>query len=264
MDAALATEQLFLAYGPRLYGLGVRLCGDRADAEDMVQETFLQVLRQWPAFRGESDPGTWMFRIAARICGRMHRARRRRRELDRACALKVGGKSRSADEGVDLPAVASAIEKGLCTMPFDMRACLVLKDVAGLSVAAIAESFGIPESTCKTRIHRARLRLARGLFPMAPGRSLSPAERKRVAEGQAALDAGQAPGGAAADVKRVAAILKALSSTQEGCRAFGMAAAMPLPESLCDRVLLDAIGRASAGKVRAAGNPGNFPDPEVH
>ena len=57
-----------------LFSLARRMCGNRADADDMVQEVFLQAFRKWHTFKGDADPGTWLYAIAARSCkARMRR-----------------------------------------------------------------------------------------------------------------------------------------------------------------------------------------------
>ena len=70
-----AVPALVDAYGDRVYRLGMRICSDPGEAEDLVQETMVAALRSWPRFRGESHPYTWLFRIAMRTCRRMHRKR---------------------------------------------------------------------------------------------------------------------------------------------------------------------------------------------
>ena len=67
-----AVARLLEEHGPRIFALAQRLCGNRADAEDLVQDVFLQASRKWHTFRGEADPGPWLYSIAARSCkGRM-------------------------------------------------------------------------------------------------------------------------------------------------------------------------------------------------
>ena len=68
-----AIQRLVDKYGGQLYSLAFRFCGSRDEAEDLVQEVFLQAFRSWGAFRGDADPKTWLFRIAANACQRMHR-----------------------------------------------------------------------------------------------------------------------------------------------------------------------------------------------
>lgn len=66
--AATAIPQLVEMHGPKLYSLASRLCGNVSDAEDMVQEVFLQAHRKWHTFKGDAKPGTWLYAIAARSC----------------------------------------------------------------------------------------------------------------------------------------------------------------------------------------------------
>ena len=65
-------EQLVNEHGGTLYSLGLRFCGDRTQAEDMVQEVFLQAFRAWDGFEGRSSVKTWLYTIATRACQRMH------------------------------------------------------------------------------------------------------------------------------------------------------------------------------------------------
>ena len=67
--------RLLEQHGGRLYGLASRICGRRDEAEDLVQEIFVQAWRKWEQFDGRSDPVVWLFTIAHRACQRMHRKR---------------------------------------------------------------------------------------------------------------------------------------------------------------------------------------------
>ena len=70
-----AVPALLEEHGPRIHALARRLCGDAGQAEDLVQEVFLQAWRDWQRFEGRSSPATWLWRIAARRCQRMQRRR---------------------------------------------------------------------------------------------------------------------------------------------------------------------------------------------
>ena len=67
-DPAAAVEVLVREHGDRLYGIAGRLCGRPEEAEDLVQEVFLQAFRGWRAFEGRSKPLTWLYTIASRAC----------------------------------------------------------------------------------------------------------------------------------------------------------------------------------------------------
>ena len=70
-----AIPRLLDLHGGRLLGLGQRICGTPEEAEDLVQEIFVQAWRKWDQFDGRSDPFVWLYTIARRICQRMHRKR---------------------------------------------------------------------------------------------------------------------------------------------------------------------------------------------
>jgi RNA polymerase sigma-70 factor (ECF subfamily) len=68
-------EALAETVAPRLFRIAMRMCRNPADAEDLVQETLLQGFRKWRQFEGRSNPSTWLYTIAARLCQRRHRRR---------------------------------------------------------------------------------------------------------------------------------------------------------------------------------------------
>lgn len=176
LTAKQAIPLLLDAHGGRLYGLGLRLCGNREDAEDLVQEVFLQAYRKWHQFEGRSDPSSWLYTIGARACQRMHR----RRSGEPSHMEPLAELLPSEDEAVPDPEAEGpleaqlrreareALDRALQALPPDFRLTLVLKDIAELSVAEVAEILGIKEATVKTRVHRARLALRKALVEGLP------------------------------------------------------------------------------------------------
>ena len=67
-----AVQQLMQQHGGMLFGLCRRFCSNEDEAADLVQETMLEAYKSWPSFRGDAKATTWLYRIAARICQRMH------------------------------------------------------------------------------------------------------------------------------------------------------------------------------------------------
>lgn len=171
LPAGQAIPRLVDAHGGRLYGLGLKLCGNPADAEDLVQEIFLQAYRKWHQFEGRSDPSSWLYTIGARACRRMHR----RRSGEPAHMETLADLLPAEGEAVPDPEAEGpldeqlrreareAVDRALARINPDFRLALVLKDIAELSVAEVAEILGIKEATVKTRVHRARLALRREL-----------------------------------------------------------------------------------------------------
>ena len=177
--------------GRKMYGLALKLCRNPTEAEDLVQDTFLQAYRKWDQFEGRSEPTSWLYTIASRLCLRRQRPRsgepRRMESLTEL--LPVGEESvpalRSpADSPLDLHLRREAkdrVEKALGELPVHLRLPLVLKDIAELSIAQVAEVLGIKEATVKTRVHRARLAVRRGLAEVLPKTKLpAPDHPQRV------------------------------------------------------------------------------------
>ena len=173
-----AIPQLLETEGAKLLSLAGRFCGSKSEAEDVVQEVFLQAWRSWDKFEGRSAPGTWLYTIAARTCQRMHRKKsgepNKMEALDELLPL---GSSRMAllpspDEGpLELQLHKEQIERieaAIAALPKDFRMPLVLKEVVGLSVQALAQVLELPLNTVKTRLHRARLKLRLAMDAVLP------------------------------------------------------------------------------------------------
>ena len=166
-----AIPKLLDLHGSKLYHLSEKICGNADEAEDLVQEVFLQAWRKWHQFRGESSPFVWLYTIARRICQRMHT--RRSHEPDRIESLEELLPVSESEVPV-LPASdpradqisrehQEVAELAIAGLPADFRMALVLKEVVGFSVAETAEVLGIPVQTVKTRVHRARLKIKQAI-----------------------------------------------------------------------------------------------------
>lgn len=183
MHADRAIPLLVDAEGGRLFSLALRFCGDRHEAEDLVQETFLQAFRKWDTFRGEADPATWLYTIAARGCQRMHRRRSGEPEHIASLneALPARGPVPDLPQKDDDPLAAQLrrearehVERAIADLPVDYRMPLVLKDIVGFSVEQVAQVTGVKAATIKTRLHRARLMIRETLSRHLPSRDAPP------------------------------------------------------------------------------------------
>jgi RNA polymerase sigma-70 factor (ECF subfamily) len=183
-DASVKISDLFETEGGRMYQLALRFCGDPDQAEDLVQEVFLQAYRGWAGFRGESDVKTWLYRIAARACQRMHR--RRTGEPEHMASMDAPlpfGEPLIAvipDEQGDVlqqqikEEARERLEAEIARLPDDFRVPLVLKEIVGLGVQQVAEVLGLEQGTVRSRLHRARLKLRHAIDPAIP-RTADPA-----------------------------------------------------------------------------------------
>jgi RNA polymerase sigma-70 factor, ECF subfamily len=175
-ERAAAQRRLFELFREPLLGLCVHLCGNRATAEDALQEAFISVFRALPGFRADARLSTWMYRIAAREALR-HRAReaaRRSEPIDDEAAAPFAGDPAVRREE------SEALLRALDRLSADHRMVLSLFAVDGLSHREIADILGVPEGTVWSRLHGARKRLAaelEGAVPVARA-AAGPARRQ--------------------------------------------------------------------------------------
>ncbi len=155
-----AFEELYRAHAGRVYGLAVRMLGNPADAEDLLQEIFLAAHRKLDSFRGESALGTWLYRLATNqildhVRSRAARTGQMTDGLEDASALPDTMGHRLGDRTID----RVDLERALAQLPEGCRAAFVLHDVEGLEHREVADVLGIAEGTSKSQVHKARLRL---------------------------------------------------------------------------------------------------------
>ena len=160
----VAFEQLVAEYGDRVYGIALRVTGSPSDAEEVMQEAFLQAFRSWATFRGEAQPTTWLYRIAVNAA--LMRVRERRPvELlsEQPESLEIVDWSADAAQGALQRELHQQLEAGLARLPDDLRVTLILRDVEGLSTSETAAALDASEAAVKSRLHRARALLRRYL-----------------------------------------------------------------------------------------------------
>jgi RNA polymerase sigma-70 factor (ECF subfamily) len=181
---ARAFEEIVRRHGGLVLGLGRRLLGSRADAEDLMQDVFIRVHRALPSFRGDSSLKTWIARVAVNAARNRRRDEGRRglrlaRSLD--APLAPGSDATLADR-IDDPSPGperlalsaqsrERIEEALRDLPIEYREALVLRDVEGLSYEEIAAALEISLGTVKSRIARGRGRLQEALGDLVGGAS---------------------------------------------------------------------------------------------
>jgi RNA polymerase sigma-70 factor (ECF subfamily) len=167
----------FEAWGDRLYRLSLRLTGDPAAAEDVVQEAFLRLMAGADAIEGRSRLATWLYRVAYNAS--MDRLREGRRttpvpEEQADGALPIPSlfvDFRFSPEAMLKDAeMRRALDEAIASLPPSLRAAFLLRDVEGLSTAEAAEALSLTETNLKVRLHRARLLLRERLSAFVAGR----------------------------------------------------------------------------------------------
>jgi RNA polymerase sigma-70 factor (ECF subfamily) len=167
-----AFNALVKAYERRVFALVLRMIGNRAEAEDLAQEVFVQVFKAIGSFRGESKLSTWVYRIAINLCKNRTKYLRVRHagEQDELEALQervpMGEGTHANVAHIDRPdemmagkQVEHIVQQAILQLEPTFRECLVLRDVEELSYEEIGAITGLPEGTVKSRIHRARAQL---------------------------------------------------------------------------------------------------------
>jgi len=177
-----AFETLVGRYQHRIFRLACRLTSE-TDAPDVLQDTFLQVYRHLPSFRGDSQFSTWLYRIATNA-GLMHRRARARRpaeslesflpqfdaegkHIPTPEALQIAS---HIDELMDRQMLAARAQSAIERLPDLYREAFVLRDLEELSTADVAQVLAVEPATVRQRVHRARLMVRGYLSDLAGAR----------------------------------------------------------------------------------------------
>lgn len=169
----LACTCLLKRFAPGLYRLALQLTASADDAEDVLQDGFIQACKEIDAFEGRGSLGGWLHRIV-RNAGLMRLRRRVPAQVSLSqepavepSALHGAAERLAADPDVRLltAEMRDTIERAIMQLPERLRSAVVLRDVEGLSTAEAAAELGITEAALKVRLHRARLALKAAIAP---------------------------------------------------------------------------------------------------
>jgi RNA polymerase sigma-70 factor, ECF subfamily len=146
---AEAFETLLAAYQDKVFRLSYSMLGDRAQAEDAAQESFLRVWKSMDRYRGEAALGTWIFSIARNVCLTAISKRRRPAPIEEA--------ERAAPEPPDRKRdIFHLVDQ----LPANYRQVVMLFYMEDRSYEEVARMLDVPLGTVKTNLHRARRQLA--------------------------------------------------------------------------------------------------------
>jgi RNA polymerase sigma-70 factor (ECF subfamily) len=168
-----ALEQLLHRHQEQVFRFGMKMCGNREDARDVLQDSMLAVARSIRGFRAESSLSTWLYSIARSFCIKKRRQRKfpaTEQSLDTGVStadvstLKDPG--RLPDEVVASRQVREALENAMQTLDPLLREVLVLRDVEGLTAREVSQVLGVRVEAVKSRLHRARASLRDQVAPL--------------------------------------------------------------------------------------------------
>ena len=159
------------AYSSPIYRLGLRMLGTPQDAEDVLQNTFLNVLTHLSTFEGRSSLSTWIYRIAANEALMLIRKKKPEVNIERSEDAQAGDNDEDLlpTQFIDWSALPENellsgesqkyLDSAIQTLPESMRIVFVLRDVEGLSIKETADALNLTETNVKTRLLRARMLL---------------------------------------------------------------------------------------------------------
>ena len=184
----MAAQDEFLAdamqYSPQLFSSAVRMTRNRADAEDLVQETFLKGWRSFHTFQEGTNLRAWLFRIMTNTYINKYNAKQRRpleTELDEVGELFLYRRMGAVDQSQIAPSAEDQmfnlfsddeVKKALEELPEQFLLPVLLSDVEGFSYKEIAEMLETPIGTVMSRLHRGRKLMQKMLYDYALQRGL--------------------------------------------------------------------------------------------
>lgn len=149
-----AFEELFRAYESQVFQLCWRLAGNRAEAEDALQETFLAVFQGLDSFRGEAQLSTWIHRIAVRVALRL-----RTKPRPQPLVHDYSDAGPTPDERAIAQEERVRLSAAMQQLSAEHRTVLSLFAIGGIAHKEIAAILGVPEGTVWSRLHKARKKL---------------------------------------------------------------------------------------------------------
>ncbi len=164
-----AFNQIVRSWEKKVYNLAWRMLGNREDAQDVVQETFLSVFKSLKALRDPASFSTWLYRITLNHC----RTRRRTRMVDVLPQESMAGQTGDGErfpESISRTHVGASLEaldiiyKALAGLNENQRMAIVLKEYMGLTLEEIASVMDCPVSTAKTRLYQGLREVQRNLI----------------------------------------------------------------------------------------------------
>lgn len=153
-----AFTALMRRHEDKIFALALRMTGNRTDALDATQDTFISAYKQAGKFRGESQFSTWLYRVGMNACNDLLRKRSR--------APRPSSDEMNDAEPVKGPGVAEGValrldlSRALAQLPDDYREAVAMHDLGGVPYEEIAGITGVAVGTVKSRISRGRKRLA--------------------------------------------------------------------------------------------------------
>jgi RNA polymerase sigma-70 factor (ECF subfamily) len=174
-----ALSELLALHQQRVFGFGVKMCGDPEDARDVAQDTLMTMARTVREFRGDSSLSTWLYTVARSFC-----IKKRRRSkgapafhepLDHATQERTAEPAATPEQMLLGREARETVAAALDQLEPEAREVVVLRDIEGLTAAEVAQVTGTSVAAVKSRLHRARAALRERLLAVVGGEPALPA-----------------------------------------------------------------------------------------
>lgn len=160
---ARAFEILMESHESRMYAVALRMCQNREDAQDCLQEAMIRIYKALPTFKGESSFSTWAYRITMNTCLDDLRRKKNKGASSLDALLDLGwspaDEENTPERKLNQNETRREISRAIQSLPEDMRAAIILRDIHGFSYEEIASMLSINIGTIKSRISRGREKL---------------------------------------------------------------------------------------------------------
>jgi RNA polymerase sigma-70 factor, ECF subfamily len=163
-----ALSALLEQHQQRVFGFGMKMCGDAEDAQDVAQETLMTLVRSIPSFRGDSTLSTWLYTVARSFCIKKRRrtkgAPAHHEPLDQASQEQASTPAQSPEQMLLGREAREAVATALDQLEPEAREVVILRDIEGLTAPEVAQVTGLSVAAVKSRLHRARQVLRENLM----------------------------------------------------------------------------------------------------
>lgn len=163
-----AFDRFVALFEDRIYRFGMRMCGEREDARDVLQDTLIQAYKSLSTLKHPEALRSWLYRVAANAC--LMKRRKGKFEPEREISLEelmpdpsgaprreIPDASSLPDEALERSELQQTVRRAIEAVPPPYRMVLVLRDMEHLSTREVSDALNLPETTVKIRLHRARL-----------------------------------------------------------------------------------------------------------
>lgn len=170
IDPAAAIKRLYERYQLNIFNICLRLLGNQQEAEDVTQDVFVRAFNAYGRFRGDANPGTWLYRIAVNLCLNLQRRQKQLQWLsldfftDHSEGYPLPDHHDQPEEIMQKAEMERIVQEAINRLPERQRVALVLSRYEDLSYQEIAETMDCSVSSVESLLHRAKQNLVKRLW----------------------------------------------------------------------------------------------------